>query len=208
MPRFPKSQAQIAALAELIRTGLKDNPAIFPAPPVGWMGIGIRRNQFVNARNDALSAHAIAETAIAEKDDALETLIEAMKADLRYAENTVDFDDAKLKLIGWSAKKSPTALTPPGQTLALEVPTQGEASLTLSCTPPAPADGGKPNAYKVQRRVVGSEAVGDRWEDVATAVKPEATLTDQPQRQKLAFKVIAINKAGEGPESNTVEVVL
>ena len=203
MPRFPKSQAQIAALAELIRTGLKDNPAIFPAPPVGWMGIGIRRNQFVNARNDALSAHAIAETAIAEKDDALETLIEAMKADLRYAENTVDFDDDNLKLIGWSAKKSPTALTPPGQTLALEVPTQGEASLTLSCTPPAPAAGGKPNAYKVMRCIEDGD-----WTDVATAVVTEATLTDQPQRQKLAFKVIAINKAGEGPESNTVEVVL
>jgi multidrug efflux pump subunit AcrA (membrane-fusion protein) len=205
MPRFPKNQAQIAALAELIRTGLKDNPAIFPAPPVGSVILGLKRNQFVNARDSALSAQAAAEQATTDKDQALQNLIEAMKADLRYAENTVDFDDAKLKLIGWSAKKSPTALLPPGQTLALEVPTQGEASLTLSWTPPSPADGGKPNAYKVMRMIDGGTG---GWTDVATAVKPEATLTDQPTRQTLQYKVIAINKAGESPESNTVEVVL
>ena len=80
---------------------------------------------------------------------------------------------------------------------------QGEnGSLTLSWKAPSPASG-KVAAYKVVRRI----EEGDE-EAVATAVKPEATLTDQPLRQKLAFKVIAINKAGEGHESNTVEVVL
>ena len=57
---------------------------------------------------------ALAEQATAEKDDALEDLIEAMKANLRYAENTADFDDAKLKLIGWAGKKAKTPLAPPG----------------------------------------------------------------------------------------------
>ena len=106
-----------------------------------------------------------------------------------------------MKLLGWSAKSAPTELKAPGQTLSLEVPTQSEASLTLSWQ--APIDGGKVSAYRVVRRI---EEGAD--EDVATAVKPEASLKDQPLRTKLAFKVIAINKAGEGPESNTIEVVL
>ncbi len=122
MPRFPKNQADIVALAWLLRTGLKDNLAIFPAPPVIWAGIGIRRTRFVNARGIALAARATAEAAFTAKDEALQELIEAMKADIRYAENTVDFDDDKLKLIGWAGKKAKTSLTPPGQVRMLEAP--------------------------------------------------------------------------------------
>jgi len=36
----------------------------------------------------------------------------------------------------------------------------------------------------------------------------EATLVDQPQKTELEYRVIAINKAGEGSPSNTVMVVL
>jgi len=54
------------------------------------------------------------EAATATKDEALEELIEAMKADIRYAENTVNFDDDKLKLIGWAGKKAATPLARPG----------------------------------------------------------------------------------------------
>ncbi len=209
MPRFPKNQADIAALAELIRSGLKDNPAIFPAPPIIWQIIRGRRTQFVNARDSVLSARAVAESAFTAKDVALQELIEAMKADIRYAENTVDFDDDKLKLIGWAGKKAPTALPPPGQSRLLEAPKQGEGWVFLDWK--QPADGGKPAAYKIQRRVggvVGSEPVGDRWDDIATAILSEITLVDQPEKTEIEYRVIAINKAGEGPESNVVEVVL
>ena len=59
-------------------------------------------------------------------------------------------------------------------------------------------------AYKVQRRLRGS---GD-YQDVATAILTEATLVDQPRGAELDYRVIAVNKAGDGPESNTVEAVL
>ena len=60
--------------------------------------------------------------ATVDKDAALEELTEAMKSDLRYAENTVNFDDDKLKLIGWAGRKAATALQIPGQPRLLEAP--------------------------------------------------------------------------------------
>ena len=43
MPRFPKSQAQIAALAEQLWRGLLDNNAIFSQPLVHTILIRIRK---------------------------------------------------------------------------------------------------------------------------------------------------------------------
>ncbi len=72
------------------------------------MGIGMRKNVYASKRDSVLSAHAVAEAAFTAKGMALRELIEAMKADIRYAENTVNFDDDKLKLIGWAGKKAKT----------------------------------------------------------------------------------------------------
>ncbi|MCX5638989.1 MAG: hypothetical protein NTX52_15040, partial [Planctomycetota bacterium] len=44
--------------------------------------------------------------------------------------------------------------------------------------------------------------------DVATAIKTESTLVDQPKGDELEYRVIAINKSGEGQPSNTVMVML
>jgi len=44
--------------------------------------------------------------------------------------------------------------------------------------------------------------------DVATAIETEATLVDQPKGKELEYRIIAINKAGDGSPSNTVMVVL
>jgi len=202
MPRFPKNQADIAALAGLLWRGLLGNNAIFPAPPVLWYIIMTKRNQFVTVRDSALSARAAAEAAFTAKDVALEELIEAIKADIRYAENTVDFDDDKLKLIGWAGKKAKTSLTPPGQSRMLEAPKQGAGWVFLDWK--QPADGGKPAAYKVQRRVLPAGS----WETVATAILSEITLVDQPEKTEIEYRVIALNKSGEGSPSNTVLVVL
>jgi len=45
-------------------------------------------------------------------------------------------------------------------------------------------------------------------QDVATAVITEATLVEQPEKTELEYRVIAINKSGEGQASDTVMVVL
>ena len=202
MAQFPKHEAQIVALAESLKAGLISNPAVFPAPPVMGIGIGIRRNQFLTARDAQLAAVAAAEAATTAKDAALETLTEAMKTDLRYAENTVHFDDDKLQLIGWAGKKAPTPLAVPGQPRLLEAPKQGAGWVFLDWK--APNDGGKPAAYTVQRR----HRPDGPWDTVATAILTEITLVDQPTATELEYKVIAVNKTGTGPESNTVMAVL
>jgi len=202
MPRFPKKEAQIAALAEQLWNGLWANQPIFPQPPVHPMYLRFKKLIYQSRHDNFLAARAAAESAIADKDGALEELIEALKDDIRYAENTVNFDDDKLKLIGWAGKKARTPLTPPGQTRLLKAPKQGNGWLFLDWK--APADGGKPKAYKVQRRIRESGS----WKNVATAILSEITLVDQPEKTELEYRVIAVNKSGEGQASNTVMVVL
>ncbi len=82
----------------------------------------------------ALAAQAAAEAAVTAKNEALEALADDMKADLRYAETTVGFDDDQLKLIGWGGRAARTSLEAPGQTRMLEAPQQGEGWIFLDWT--------------------------------------------------------------------------
>jgi len=119
---------------------------------------------------------AAAKRATSTKDEALEALTDAMKADLRYPENTVNFDDDKLKLLGWGGRKAGTSLEPPGQARTLEAPREGEgrkrglyqASESPSETglSPLSADGGKVASYKIERR----ERPEGRWSIAGTAM--------------------------------------
>jgi len=63
-------------------------------------------------REAEIAVAAAAEQATTTKDEALEGFTHAMKADFRYAENTVDFDDDKLKVLGWGGRKAGTSSRP------------------------------------------------------------------------------------------------
>ena len=203
MPRLPKKEAEIVALAERLWSGLWSNrPTIYPNPPVHPISLRFKAMIYRHYRENSIAKQAAVEAATATKDEALEELIEAMKADIRYAENTVDFDDDKLKLIGWAGKKTAIPLAPPGQARLLEAPKQGAGWVFLDWK--APLDGGKPKTYKAQRCLHS----GGSWQDVATAILTEATLVKQPEKQELEYRIIAVNKAGEGKPSNTVMAVL
>ncbi len=202
MARFPRTEAEVVALAQAMVSGLTDNAVTYPAPPVLPAGLTALISAYIIANNDSIAAQAAAEEATADKDDALEELVDAMKSDIRYAENTVDFDDDKLKLIGWAGRKAAIALQPPGQSRLLEAPRQGDGWVFLDWK--APIDGGAPSAYKVMRR----ERPAGSWEEVATAVISEATLVEQPKGKELEYRIIAVNKAGDGEPSNTAMVVL
>jgi len=202
MAQFPRTEAEVAALAQEMISGLAANAATYPAPPVNLMELSMLHSAYVIAQNAVIAAQAAADQAYTDKDAALESLADGMKSDLRYAENTVDFDDDKLKLIGWAGRAAATHLAIPGQTRLLEAVKQGEGWIILDWK--APADGGKPAAYKVMRR----ERPAGTWAEAATAVITEVTLVDQPRGPELEYRVIAVNKAGEGEASNTVMAVL
>ena len=67
----------------------------------------------------------------------------------------------------------------------------------------SPVEGGKPAFYKIQRQAEGSS-----WEDAGTSTNTEQLMSNQPRGVEVDFRVIAVNRAGEGPPSATITVVL
>lgn len=202
MARFPDRDAEIKVLAERIVAGLAGSAADFPAPPVPSADLHALLSSFITLCDEQVAAKAAAEQATAAKQAAREHLIAAMRADLRYAEDAVSRNDGKLTALGWGAKAAPTPLEAPGQSGALEALHQGEDWIGLRWI--KPQDGGAIAAYRIERR----ERPDSAWMIVGMAVECEATLTGQKRGIDWEYRIIAINKAGEGPPSNTVTAVL
>ena len=202
MARFPRTEAQVKSLAQNMVTGLAANPADFPTPPVSSLDLQALLDSLITLTSEQVAALATAEQATTTKDAGLDELVTAMKAILRYAEDAVDYDDAKLTALGWGGRAAATALEPPGQPRSLEAPRQGEGWIFLDWK--KPADGGAVAAYKVERR---ERPTGD-WTLVHMAIESEATLNNQERGKDWEYRVIATNKSGESVPSNTIAAVL
>nr|VFK56715.1 MAG: Fibronectin type III domain-containing protein [Candidatus Kentron sp. TUN]VFK65670.1 MAG: Fibronectin type III domain-containing protein [Candidatus Kentron sp. TUN] len=202
MAHFPKAETKIQSLGHEMVTGLSTHTDLFPAPPVTAEALEVALTAYTKAAETATDLRAEAEHATATKDEALQTLTDDMKMVLRYAENVTHFDDASLKHLGWGGRHARTSLEAPGQTRSLEAPRQGAGWIYLDWK--EPDDGGKVAAYKVQRREEDSET----WMDAGIAMGLESTVSGQPSGKRLEFRVVAMNKAGEGEPSNSVLAVL
>ena len=202
MAQFPRTEPQVIVLAQDMAAGLAANAVVYPAPPVAPADLQTAMAAYITARDAAVAAVAAAEQATAAKNEALQALTDDMKADLRYAETTVNYDDDQLKLIGWGGRKSKTSLEAPGQTRSLEAPREGEGWVFLDWK--EPVDGGAVAAYKIQRRL----RPDGPWSDAGMAIESEITLTNQERGKEWEYRVLAVNKAGEGEPSNTVMAVL
>ena len=101
----------------------------------------------------------------------------------------------------------------------MEVPKDGKGWIFLNRK--GAVEGGSLGAYMVQRKecpretwrdvaavVMRHERPAGPWEEVATAVVSEATLVEQPRGKEFEYRIVAVNKAGEGEPSNTAMVVL
>lgn len=201
MARFPIREAEIKALAQSIIAGLTNNPD-FPNPPVTPAELQALLDTFNNLGDTQVADQAKAQQSTETKQHGQENLTAAMRSALRYAENTVSGNDAKLAALGWSGKAAKTPLQAPGQPRSLEAPRQGAGWLTLDWK--APADGGAPASYRIERR----KLPGGDWETVGMAIESEATLNNQERGKEWEYRVIAANKAGEGEPSNAVMAVL
>ena len=202
MARFPEREAEIKALAQNIVTGLTASAADFPSPPVASLDLQALLDSLITLCDDQVAAQAAAEQATATKIAGLEELVTAMRADLRYAEDAVNYDDAKLTALGWGGIAAATALQVPGQPRSLEAPSQGEGWIFLDWK--KPSDGGSVAAYKIERR----EQPTGTWMLVSMAIESEATLNNQERGKDWEYRIIATNKAGQSIPSNTVAAVL
>ncbi len=59
------------------------------------------------------------------------------------------------------------------------------------------------DVYRIER----PERLADDWMLIPLALESEATLTNQERGKDWEYRVIAVNKSGEGIPSNTVAVV-
>nr|VFK58111.1 MAG: Fibronectin type III domain-containing protein [Candidatus Kentron sp. TUN] len=116
----------------------------------------------------------------------------------------MSFDDGKLKLIGWGGRKPKAPPQAPGRTRNLKITHQGEGTISLRWK--APAKGGRTAAYKIQR--LDRIEVDSPWIDMATAIETSITITNQTHGKQFEFRVVAINRAGEGMPSDTVVALL
>ncbi len=202
MASFPIREPDIVRLAQDISTGLTAHTTDFPSPPPSPDEINKALAAYNSARDAAILASANSVQGTAAKDHALATLVDLMRADLRYAESASRKDDGKFQLLGWGAPRGRTTIGLPGQVRTLEVIREGKGWVFLDWK--EPVDGGQVAAYKVQRR----KREGGDWIDVGMAVDSEITLNGQDPAVEFEYQVIAVNKAGEGPASNIVRAVL
>lgn len=200
--RFPTQEPMIAALANDIANGLENYQGDFPAPPVSPEDLRSALADYLAMREMAMGAAAAAEQGTASKDEALETLTNLMKANLRYAENTTKFNAGKLKKLGWGGRGERTSLEAPGAPRALEIVSTREGWVLLDWK--NPVDGGRVAAYKVQKR----NRSNGSWRDVGMAIESEIILSDQERGTEMDYRVLAVNKAGESGPSPIVTMVL
>ena len=202
MALFPTTEPEMLALAQQIRAGLVAGSAVFPNPPVPDANMAALIQAYVDSRDAAMAARAAAEQATDAKVADRQALIDGMKANLRYAENVTFSDNAALGLLGWGARRSRKPRPAAGQVLKLTLHARDTGMVMLQWQ--KPFTGGRVAAYRIQRR----QFPGGAWIDVGVSLDTEQTLYDQPQGVKLEYRVIAINRSGEGAPSNTVAVVL
>ncbi len=207
MPRFPKKETDVVALADAMIAGYTANPTIFTSADT--VGLSAALDAFTTSKHDQTDKAALAQLATEAKDLKLDDLEGVMVNQLKLSEVDTADNPEQLTLIGWGPKATPTASTPPGQPRNLDPVIQGPTTVFLDWKAPARGTGGSVRSYLVERREQ-PEGGGEfnEWHQVATALESEITVTDQPRGVQLEYRVIAVNVGGASVPSNSVDVVL
>ncbi len=202
MARFPRREAEVAALASQIVNGLTEEAEVFTTPPISIEQLQTSLDNYRRLQEAAVIAQASAAEAFDAKDEAFETLKSEMQLVLSYAEHVVGSDPVKLGALGWGVRSEPSAPQPPGPARALEIKREGPGWLYLDWK--KPSEGGPVGGYHVQ---VAQRETGN-WTQVVMCFDTMAVLTDQDTGVELYYRVVTFNKVGEGFASNVVAAVL
>lgn len=209
MPTFPSNDSQVLTLAQELRAGLSGSSGDFPSPPIDPTGLETLINDVITKMNSSVDAQANSKNATVAKDTSVQSLVDAMKSDLRYAEYEVAGDDAKLSQLGWGGKKPAEPITAPGQPNNFIAGNEGAGTIEFAWDIPGAGSGGPVESYRIERREqpAGGGEPGP-WAQVENAYTTEITLLDQPRGVQLEYRLFAVNKGGDSIPSNTVAAVL
>jgi Fibronectin type III domain len=201
MPRFPLKEAEILRLAREMVAGFNKHRQEFPRPivPIEQMEQELADAQA--SLNSWTRARAAAKLATAEKERRFKSLAETMSVNLRYAETLARRNPKLLQALGWGPRHTRRAMRPPGEVRSLRILEQTETVVDLAWK--KPVDGGRVVVYRVERQTGGGE-----WVVAASIPTTGVRLEGEERGVDLAYRVIAMNKAGEGSPSATVQAVL
>ncbi len=207
MARFPKTEADLAALALSMISGYGAHAADFPSADVTTLTtLFSNYNTAKTAQTEALTAAQVATEA---KNEALDALESKMRSELKKSEVDTANNAEKLGYIGWSPKSTAQTPVAPGQVRHLEDIVQGPGTLFLDWKAPARGTGGVVRTYVIERREqpAGGGEFGP-WAPIGIAIESESSLINQPRGLQMEYRVKAVGAGGEGIPSNTVAVVL
>ncbi len=126
MARFPKTEPKIAHLARQIVDGLAHAAEQFPKPPVPATALQAQLDDYKEKSAALARSRAEAKIRRVDKNNALKTLKDSMRADLRYAEVTARRNPEQLTRLGWAARRPRTQLKPPGEVRNIRIRDEGD----------------------------------------------------------------------------------
>jgi hypothetical protein len=208
MATFPTKESEIVALAETMIAGYGAHAADFPSVTAA-MRTALQTTLDTYQSDKQLQTNALAQAKLATttKEDKLDSLIDAMKNDLKLSEVDTMAVPEKLAEIGWSPKAPPQPTTLPGQPEILAPASEGHGAIWLEWN--RPSSGGAVRNYVIERRQqpTGGGEFGP-WVIAGSSLNTDLKLTDQPRGIQLEYRIKAANIAGESIPSNTVDAVL
>ncbi len=205
MPTFPKTEAEIAALATAMIAGYTAHPEDFPS--VTLAGLETAFSDFMTKQDEQTEKKSQSRIATEIKDEKLELLVEVMRNDLKLSEVDVADDPEKLTEIGWGPRQQPQPVPPPGQPVNFVPTVEGPGDVWFEWE--SPENGGIIRNYIIERRVqpAGGGDFG-AWEVIETSLATEIHLLEQPRGIQMEYRVTSANNSGKSLPSNTAAVVL
>jgi len=206
MPRFPRRENEVAALARAMIAGYTANPSVFPHADLA--GLTNTYDIYKSFRKGADCFMALAHMKTEAKDQALAELAEKMRVELKQSEVDTVADPEALKLIHWGERAAAQPQRKPGQPRDFEAVRQGRGTVAVDWKSPGSGPHGTVRTYVVFRRQADATGHMGPWEQAALTPDTALELTGQPTNTQLEYRVTAFNLTGPGPPSNTAGVVL
>ena len=201
MPKFPIQEDSIVDLASQMILGLQQEPSLLSEPLEDAASLNSKLEFYLYAFYDLSRLREEMLSAVKSKDEALAELTDTMKQIIRQVENDSNFDDETLTKIGWG-KNGRNPQTIPGQVKDLQASSQGADWVKLNWR--TPDDGGKIIAYRIEL----FDGSNSKWVGKTQTKDNNIVLVEQPIGKVLEYRVVAMNRLGDGLPSDSVEVAL